>query len=200
MGDQIRTEKGGLRLAIVSTPRSGNTWLRYLLSEIYAVPGLTAHAPDEVDWGALPPSCLLQIHWHRTPPFLARLAEHRFEVVVIARHPLDVLISHLHHVLHTLVDRALDGEAGDERGIIGAMPRSTAFLDYSTGPRAAALLSVTAEWWRAPGVRRVRYESLVADAPRELRGLVDDLGGNPSAHRRGSSQVDDGGTARAHGQ
>lgn len=164
-----------LRLALVSTPRSGNTWLRYLLSEVYAIPSLAVHLPDEVAWETLPGGCLLQIHWHRTDAFLARLAAHRFQVVTIARHPLDVLISHLHHALHTLEDRALAGEGGDERSLVGAMPRSTAFLRYATGPRAAALLSVTSEWWHAPKVRQIRYESLVADASKELRALVDDL-------------------------
>jgi hypothetical protein len=165
-----------LRLAIVSTPRSGNTWLRFLLSDLYGVPGLTAHNPGEADWMTLPPACLLQIHWHRTGPFLTRLTQHRFRVVTISRHPLDVLISLLHHALHTLEDRALEGQDGSERCLVGAMPRSTAFLHYATSPRAATLLSITSQWWRAPGVRALRYEALVGDPEGELRDLSDSLG------------------------
>ena len=164
-----------LRLAIVSTPRSGNTWLRFLLSDLYGVPGLAAHNPGEVAWRTLPPECLLQIHWHRTVPFLTRLTQHRFRVVTIARHPLDVLISLLHHALHTLDDRALEGQAGSERSLVGAMPRSTAFLRYATSQRAAALLSITPQWWHAPGVRAIRYEALVADTEGELGDLSGSL-------------------------
>jgi hypothetical protein len=133
-----------------------------------------------VDWPGLPAACVLQIHWPRTRPFLLQLAEHRFHVVVLARHPLDVLISILHYAWHdnsTL--RWLDGEGGDERPIWGAMPCSRPFLAYATGPRARALLSVTRAWWRARGCLRLRYEDLVARPHHEVTRLVEAVGGGP---------------------
>lgn len=169
-----------LRVAIVSTPRSGNTWLWHLLTALYDVPGIAVHSPLEVAWEALPPSCVLQMHWRRTDSFVERLRQHRFRVVVMARHPLDVLISILHFSLH---DRAtakwLEGEGGNERGIFGAMPRSTAFREYVKGPRAAALLAVSAEWWNAAGCLGIRYEDLNQDPEATLQRAIGELGGAP---------------------
>jgi hypothetical protein len=169
-----------LRVAIVSTPRSGNTWLWHLLTTAYDIPGVAVHNPIELDWRGLPPACVLQVHWRLIPSFVARLQEHGFRVVVMGRHPLDVLISILHFALHDFATaRWLEGEDGNERGIFGAMPRSDAFRDYATGPRAAALLSVSSEWWHVPGVLQVRYEDLNASPHAELERIIGGLGVPP---------------------
>ena len=60
-------------------------------------------------------------------------------------------------------------------GILNASPRSSEFLEYATGPRAAALLSVSREWWRAPEVHRLRFEDLVRDPAGELERLGEAL-------------------------
>ncbi len=166
-----------LRIAVISTPRSGNTWLRMLLTDAYAVPGIAVHRPDDLNWAELPEKCVLQLHWHRTPALVQKLRDERFGVVSLARHPLDVLISILQFSLHddsTL--QWLNGEAGDERPIHGAMPGSAAFLEYAVGPRAAALMSVSREWALAPECLRVQYEKLTADSVGELTRIADALG------------------------
>jgi hypothetical protein len=166
-----------LRIAVISSPRSGNTWLRSLLADAYGLEDFAFHNPAEADWSLLPRGCVLQIHWHRTPSFLRTLNDAGFRVVTMMRHPLDVLLSVLQFCQYdrsTL--RWLDGENGNERPIYGVMPGSAAFVEYATGRRAAALLSVGTEWWRAPDVCRVRYEDLVADPVGELDRLIRDLG------------------------
>jgi hypothetical protein len=126
----------------------------------------------EADWGALPPECVLQLHWRRTPEFAAKLSEQGFRVVTVARHPLDVLISVLHFCIYeSESDQWLLGAGGSEADIFGAMPRSRAFVEYAKGPRAAALLSVTPEWWGRADVVGVRYEDLIRDAESELRRI-----------------------------
>jgi hypothetical protein len=164
-------------VAIVSTPRTGNTWLRHLLSLAYDIPTVAIHNPRDIDWDTLPAACILQMHWHPIPSFLSRLEQYKFRVVVLARHPLDILISILHFSLHDPTARWLEGEEGNERPIYGAMPRSSAFLQYATGNRARALLSITTEWWNLPGAVQARYESLVADPEGEARRLVNEIGG-----------------------
>jgi hypothetical protein len=168
-----------LRVAIISTPRSGNTWLLHLLSKLYQASTITVHAPIEVNWGELPASCIMQVHWHPERIFLAHLANAGFRVVVMARHPLDVLISILQFSLHDPTARWLEGEGGNERPIFGAMPRSTAFLEYATGPRARALLSVSREWWSLPDCFGLHYENLVAQTADELTKLTTALGTEP---------------------
>jgi hypothetical protein len=164
-----------VRIAIISTPRTGNTWLMHLLSTLCDIPAQPVPNPTELDWSALPPGCVLQIHWRRTADFVAQLEKHRFHVIVLMRHPLDVLISVLHFALHNTTVRWLNGEGGDERSIFGAMPGSAAFLAYATGTRAAALLSISPEWWQAAG-HRLFYEDLNHDPAAELQRLVDTLG------------------------
>ncbi len=168
-----------MRVAIISTPRSGNTWLLHLLSKLYNAATWTVHNPIELDWEALPAACILQVHWHPERSFRSQLAQSRFRVVALARHPLDILISILQFSLHDPTARWLEGEGGNERPIYGAMPRSTAFLDYATGPRAAALLSVTREWWALPDCLTLKYETLVASTADELGRLARELGVEP---------------------
>jgi hypothetical protein len=147
--------------------------LRRLLALVFGIPDLAIHDPADVDWATLPDECVLQIHWHRTPAFLKLLEQHRFAAVVLARHPLDVLLSILHFAPHEpRTARWLNGEGGDESAIWGAMPCSSAFQKYALGSRATALLSVSREWWYAPDCRPVHYEDLVADPARELQRLV----------------------------
>jgi hypothetical protein len=166
-----------LRIAVVSTPRAGNTWVRHLLGTAYQLPHLARHAMADPDWAALPPEVVLQLHWRRTPDFAAKLEAHGFRVVTVARHPLDVLISILHFCVHeSESEHWLLGAGGSEADIYGAMPGSRTFVEYARGPRAAELLAVTPDWWAQPGVVGVRYEDLVADTEAELRRMEDALG------------------------
>ncbi len=82
-----------LRLAVVSTPRTGNCWLRHMLAETLGLDHVIVHRPEEVPWHALPPRAILQLHWLPEPGFTAQLAEHGFRVISNCRHPLDVLMS-----------------------------------------------------------------------------------------------------------
>jgi hypothetical protein len=165
-----------MRVAVVSSPRSGNMWLRRLLVAAYGLEERSAHTPDEVDWDRLPDRCALQLHWHHTTDFRRRLRRHGFQVAVIARHPLDVLVSILHFAPHEPeTARWLDGEGGDESALADVDPASEAFLSYAVGPRAKALLSITPEWWGHADVG-VRYESLVDDPVAELERVCSELG------------------------
>jgi Sulfotransferase domain len=185
-----RTPAHRLRIAQISTPRAGNNWLRHLLAGLFDLPTRPVHSAHDLDWETFPAEGLLAIHWHPTPAFLDRLRNEGFQIVVLARHPLDVLISVLHFALYYAdsneTQRWLGGEDGNERCIFGAMPRSTAFLDYATGKRAGAILSVSQEWWNLPGCLRVRYEDLLEDPQGTLERLADALG---TAGRQPIAQV-----------
>jgi hypothetical protein len=176
-----------VHLAVVSTPRSGNCWLRHMLAEALELEHIIVHDPSEVSWESLPARAILQLHWLPEEPFVSLLARHEFGVLVLARHPLDALISILAFSQHdesTL--RWLNGAGGDERSIAAARPLDEAFLAYATGPRARSLLGVSARWWRRAGVARVRYEDLVDDAPAEFTRIVESLG---AVARRSPAEV-----------
>jgi hypothetical protein len=174
-----------LRLAVLGTPRSGNTWLRRVLATAYAFGGETgwersAHDPAEVDWGAEPARSIVQVHQRRGAAFEGLLAQHGVRAVVPRRHPFDVLISILQYATHVHDTHLwLAGEGGDEAAIRGFDPNHRTFLDYACGPRARALLSVSTEWREAPGAVSVRYEDLVERPLPTLWGIAEALGQRP---------------------
>jgi hypothetical protein len=168
------------RFAIVSSPRSANTWLRRLLIELCGLEERAVHTPRELDWDELPERCVLQLHWPRTPAFERLLATHGFHVCVLMRHPLDTLISILHFAGHEpATARWLDGAYGSERGLIGAEPCSQAFLDYCASPRARALIDISAQWWNRRTMARLRFEDLIARPETELRRILRRSGVQP---------------------
>lgn len=166
-----------MKFAVVSTPRSGNTWLRYMLAGLYGLKQHAVHTPQSLDWAALSDDCIVQLHWHREPAFLAMLADNNFSVITIARHPVAVLLSIWQFAPHEPeTARWLDGEGGNEASILHRPTASPEFLSYACGPRARALLSISAEWWHAPGIVKVRYEDLVHRPEETLAGLCNLLG------------------------
>ena len=165
------------RLAILATPRSGNTYLGLLLSRFYDLPHVAVHQMNETDWAMQPEEVLLRLHWRREPKLLARLEREGYRIITIARHPLDVLISILHVVVYDVDSEAwLLGSKGDERPIWGSMPRSRNFLDYCQSERAFELLSVTCDYWQQPGIVCLRYEDLVADPGQILESIESQFG------------------------
>jgi hypothetical protein len=150
------------RIAVLSTPRAGNTWLRRMMAQLFHLHEIAVHSPADLDWTGLPARSMLQLHWYPEPELLARLYEHRFKCVSISRHPIDVLISILHFARYEPeTARWLVGQGGSEAPILQASPESRHFLDYATGERAGVLLKITMAWWRRTDVIRVRYEDMV---------------------------------------
>ncbi|MGY5885419.1 FkbM family methyltransferase [Modestobacter lacusdianchii] len=155
-----------LRIAVVGTPRVGNTWIRRVLADALGLAEMPVHSPQDVDWSGLPHRVALQLHWSRTPELCELLDQHGVTVISPARHPLDVLLSVLVFANKESGTRNwLDGQGGDESSLVGRSATDQAFLDYATSPRAKALLAVTPEWWRAPETVRARYEDLTAGDP-----------------------------------
>lgn len=162
-------ESGALRIALLSTPRTGNTWIRTILAECYGLEQIAVHSPNGVPWRALPPRVIVQLHWHRLPAFRRALREFGFRVVTIARNPLDVLVSVLQFCQwDRTMEFWLSGEGGGESGLVGATPQHLSFRCWALSARARALLSVTPEWWAETETIRIRYEDAVADPRRAL--------------------------------
>ncbi|MGP8120044.1 MAG: hypothetical protein ACLP8B_05890 [Xanthobacteraceae bacterium] len=167
-----------LRLALISTPRSGNTWVRSVLADVLGLHEVAVHSPREIPTG-LPERVVLQLHWKRERDFEDWLAKEGFRILALARHPLDVLLSVLHFVRkERQVDRWLDGQALIPPALSSATPVSSAFRQYALSEGAAALLNVSASWWSKEGVLRARYEDLVAAPEVEFGRLVAALGGS----------------------
>jgi hypothetical protein len=170
-----------LRLLILSTPRSGNTWLNKLTSTAFDLNSGGMHRPFDFDWGEYPRRVSIQIHWPPDDLILRLIARHRFRPIVLARHPLDTLLSILHFASHDNETHFwLDRRHGNENSLIGIRPTDPAFLAYAVGPRFQELLGVSRQWWQNPQAIRVRYESLVDDTLCELMRIARELGQNLS--------------------
>lgn len=165
-----------MRLAVVSTPRSGNSWVRCVLRDIYQLTEIAVHNPKDIP-DSLPSDTVLQIHWYREPNFQALLAREGFRVLVLARHPLDVLLSVLHFVRHEpATARWLEGNAELPVSLGRTHPTSDTFLDYALSWGAENLLGVSYAWWHDASALRVHYEDLVRDPGREFGQLIRALG------------------------
>ena len=169
-----------MRIALISTPRSGNTWIRHLLADIYDLHQYAVHNPNDINWEELPTNLIVQIHWRNSQSFREDLIKNSFRVVTINRHPLDVLISILHFSQYENDTKFwLGGYGGDESSLLGASPLSSSFLDYSVSKRAQALLGVTSDWMKIDSTISVSYEAMVDDQVNTLKSLTTVLGGNP---------------------
>ena len=181
MGLERRRRNTRPRFAVIGSPRAGNTWLRRLLVELFGLNELAVHTPGELDWDRLPERCVVQLHWPRVRPLMDLLDSHGFHVCVPSRHPLDTLISILHFAAHEPeTARWLGGAYGDERPIIGVEPCSNAFIAYSTGPRARALIGISPQWWNRHVAARIRFERLIADPSAQLERVAAASGVQPA--------------------
>ncbi|MCA9120498.1 MAG: sulfotransferase domain-containing protein [Planctomycetaceae bacterium] len=162
-------ETEACRIAILSTPRTGNTWLRRLLDSIYSLPQVVADTPGDVDWDQLPSRCILQLHWPLDIALQSVLSKHEFKVVTLFRNPCDTLISILHFAtVWKNTNLWMGGLKGDETSIVGTRPCSREFAEYVSSERAKLLISASADWAETEGCLTVSYESLVHDTTREL--------------------------------
>ncbi len=166
-----------MRIALIGTPRSGNTWARRVLRDALALPELAVHNYRDLP-SNLPDRAILGLHWYREPGFQTFLREGGFKVAVLGRHPLDVLLSVLRFVRHEpLTARWLEGNAEIPLSLRAETPFSDGFEHYATSWGAENLLSVSYQWWFDGLAIHVHYEDLVRHPQAAFRGLISDLGG-----------------------
>jgi hypothetical protein len=107
----------------------------------------------------------------RDESFVQLLEQHQFHVVVLGRHPLDMLISGLNYEQYISDPTVWTDEAGVQHSLRGASPISQEFYTYAARTFRTSPLTVSHEWWPTPGVTQVRYEDLVSDTEASLDGL-----------------------------
>ena len=172
----VPVEIGTFRIAILSTPRTGNTWLRRLLDAIYSLPQVVADTPDDVEWDQLPQQCILQLHWPFDTALESLLSKHEFKIVTLFRNPFDTLISILHFAtVWKNTGLWMGGLQGDETGIVGTRPCSREFAKYAESDRAKLLIAASANWAESENCLPIGYESLVEDTVGEMRRVTDRL-------------------------
>ncbi len=163
-----------LKLLVASTPKTGNTWLKYLLSAIYDLPIVRL---PEVFNGAymdgLGDGWVAHQHYRPKPELTDWARERGATVLTTVRHPGDVLISFFHFV-------SKNSELFSTRGRVA----STIALD---GPEIGAHtvqyvettfmrdLQVSLDWMHSGQSLIVRYEDLWRDPLNVLTTLTSQI-------------------------
>jgi hypothetical protein len=159
-----------VRLLILSTPKTGSTWLRHLLACIYGVPQVDFDYPfNPATADLMGPSWVSHQHFYPSPALLDWVRRSGVRLITMIRHPADVLISLYHH-LHHFKTPALDQ----------ARLRSMLHSDFDRTPILPAHpaepfsweLGCSVAWMETGQVALVRYEDLWRDPAETLRLLV----------------------------
>ena len=163
-----------MRIAILASPRSGNNWVRRIMSAALMYPHFASHAIDDF-LADLPTDCILNVHApcdRRTRDFF----EQRLcKVMVLARHPLDIFVSVLQFSRNEPgVYQWLGGACEIPQNANRLSPNDEQWVDWMTGDGAKRLLSVSLDWWNHPdSAVRVRYEDLLTDQVRQFQKLCE---------------------------
>jgi hypothetical protein len=168
-----------LKILIVATPKTGNTWLKLLLSHIYDLP--VADLPFELSVDIAQFEQRLSelgdrwiVHQHYPipePAFLDCLTRHDIILLNTVRHPGDILVSLFHYVGWRWPELA----AGDPLAMLKednkVMGKHT--LTYIQNNTFAELLSISLRW--LPYTHQIRYEELLAHPIEILTSLTEKI-------------------------
>jgi hypothetical protein len=156
-----------MRLLICSTPKTGNTWLKNLLSAIYSLPvRLVGTGPDDSDLDHLGDAWVCHEHYYPTADLRNWARINQPILITTVRHPADVLVSLYHHAQHYPWTEAIKSAVTSDTGKIGENVRRYVehllFLD----------LNISIAWMRTKLSHIVRYEDLWEDPVGELTRLT----------------------------
>jgi hypothetical protein len=127
-----------------------------------------------------PDHIFLQLHWYREPNLQDYLAQYRFKIITLARHPLDVLVSAWRfRRFHPDSHLWLGGNAKLPFDHLHDPPCSDAFQSYACSFGAENLLCVSYQWWHDLAVITLRYEDVVAHGLRAFEDICLKLGHEP---------------------
>ncbi len=163
---------------ITTSPGSGGPLLQRMVADLTGFPTLAASTVADLDPDSVAGPALIHVHAPNDRQARKFVAATDAEVITVARHPFDVLLSaaHASHLEHTALDW-LDGAViPSPEALRGASPTSEQFLTWATDKGAARLLDITRRWWRDGTTHRVRYEDLIADPPGAIGKLLAGLG------------------------
>ena len=150
-----------LKLVILSTPKTGNTWLRWLLHYAYRI--RIAELPLKWAPGCtddLPPRFVTHQHLFPNESLVRWLVESRAVVLTTIRHPADTFLSLFHYAKwHDAGMATMLKQDGDRPG-----KNALRYINYSFPQNYAISLA-----WAKLGSHVIRYEDLLVDPLSQLR-------------------------------
>jgi LPS sulfotransferase NodH len=185
----VREFGPNLRILILSTPKTGSTWLRSLLSGIYRLPHL--YLEPGFDCEALSRAgsrWIAQYHVRPRPDLTAWVREQGAVVITTIRHPADVLISLYHHIRNFRAQK-LDVEFV-HRMLCAGFERTNITID-SHGRPFWTDLAYSLDWMSESGTEVVRYERLRSDPLGTLRKLTSRICAAPDERLNAAIEMSD---------
>lgn len=163
-----------LKIMVVSTPKTGNTWIKFLLSAVYDLPLVDLDDdfhPDQLD--RLGPRWIGQQHYYPSGPLLDWAQERQVVLVTTVRHPCDVLISLYHYTINYSEDPRADQKlltiARENDGQLSA-----SLIDHIRA-RFFLYLNNSISWACTGRSHIVRYEDLWRDPVATLVRLTSQI-------------------------
>jgi hypothetical protein len=180
-----------LKILIVSTPKTGNTWVKNLLANVYQLPIVDfGMAFDAEEATALGSRWVAHQHYAARPELVDWLVQNDVVLVTTLRHPCDALVS-MYHFVHDLGDRLVFADVdrapvmARDGGAIGEHTASYVLDGYNLS------LDISLSWMRAGVSHLVRYEDLKSSPISALKGLTDAISEVPLERiRRAVAQCD----------
>lgn len=162
-----------LKILIVSTPKTGNTWVKHLLAQVYNLPLASVGTTFDVDEIArLGSRWVAHQHFYPHDSILNWCELNKVQLVTTMRHPGDVLVS-LFHYMHNF--EFAEGWAPrmmrKDEGTMGQYTRTY----LRTEIHFSHILELSLAWGRTGRAHLVRYEALRRDPEGILQVLTDAL-------------------------
>ena len=161
-----------MKIIIVGTPKTGNTWVKHLLGDLYNLPIVTLNPEFDVNEAAAAgPNWIAHQHYLPKQALLSWGKANGVIFITAIRHPADVLVSLWHHIrksnekhadirLGTLIIRTAGGISG------------VSMLDLLESD-FHIYLNLSISWLQALGTIVLRYEDLWTHPLETLTRLTD---------------------------
>ena len=190
-----RVSPNNLKILIVSAPKTGNTWLKYLLSVAYQLP--VAEFPTPGFWSEFDPVKLDVLgerwvaHQHFPPldSFVDAAAQVGVTLVTTVRHPADVLVSLYHHVQNFAEKTYVDPDAmqlliskAEEGAIDPYSLQLSRGLEVYVRDFFFKALNFSVAWLERGLTFGIRYEDLWHSPAETLKAFTDHICPLPPEH------------------
>jgi hypothetical protein len=159
-----------MKLLIVSTPKTGNTWLKNLLSAIYDLPMVSvAEHFDAAEFDALGDQWVCHQHFHPTADLLEWTRKNGVILLTTIRHPADSFVSVFHYAHGFESDDRLKDAIAKDNDQFGENVAHYVARVYPL------MVNLSVAWIRTGRAHVVRYEDLWADPVGVLMDLTNKI-------------------------
>lgn len=165
-----------LKIMIVSTPKTGNTWIKHLLLNVYELPMVeVGTAFDAAELDALGPRWITQQHYAPQADLLDWARYNDLVFVTMVRHPCDVLVSLFHFVSNFADQPEVIADSNPAKIMLhdeGTIGEYTASYVMNT---FFELLDISVDWMCSTESKLVYYEDLRRYPLVTLQELTDSI-------------------------